>query len=219
MPGAPAVRSTGMVEAARAKPRAYVQEKRRFQRVRVNLLGRFMASSRHEYPCQIVDMSPGGAAMITPVTPAVGERVVVYIDHIGRVEGRVARTLAGGFAIELRATSRKRDKLASQLTWLANQHRLNLPEDRRHERVMPENPITQVVFADGTKHRCRVLDMSLSGAALSLETMPPVGQLVTLGRVRARVVRHIEGGIAIEFSALQTEASLTSGTRTDPEAS
>ena len=32
------------------------------------------------------------------------------------------------------ATPRKRDKLAAQLTWLANRHILNLPEDRRHGR-------------------------------------------------------------------------------------
>jgi len=29
------------------------------------------------------------------------------------------------------ATPRKRDKLAAQLTWLANRQILNLPEDRR----------------------------------------------------------------------------------------
>ena len=33
------------------------------------------------------------------------------------------------------ATSRKREKFTAQLTWLANKHELDLPEDRRHERV------------------------------------------------------------------------------------
>ena len=32
------------------------------------------------------------------------------------------------------ATKRKQDKLANQLTWLANRQILNLPEDRRHDR-------------------------------------------------------------------------------------
>ena len=34
-------------------------ERRRHQRVKVNLLGRYMLADRREYPCQVVDMSPG----------------------------------------------------------------------------------------------------------------------------------------------------------------
>ncbi|MGH9445331.1 MAG: PilZ domain-containing protein, partial [Terriglobia bacterium] len=39
-------------------------ERRRFQRVRVNLLGRYMLADRREFPCQVVNMSPGGMALI-----------------------------------------------------------------------------------------------------------------------------------------------------------
>jgi hypothetical protein len=202
-----------MPEPARPMPRPFVEEHRRFQRVKVNLLGRFMADSRQEYPCQIINMSPGGAAMIAAVAPAPGERIIVYIDQIGRVEGTVVRHIPGGFAIEIHATARKRDKLASQLTWLANRHVLNLPEDRRHERLTPKNPNTEITLPDGSAHPVRVVDMSLSGAALSTAIRPPVGQSVLLGRVRARVVRHIEGGIALEFASLQTEDALEAGIR------
>jgi hypothetical protein len=34
------------------------QERRRHQRVRVNLLGRYMLPDRREYPCQVSNMSP-----------------------------------------------------------------------------------------------------------------------------------------------------------------
>ena len=40
------------------------EEKRRFQRVRVNLLGRYMLADRREFPCQVLDMSPGGMSII-----------------------------------------------------------------------------------------------------------------------------------------------------------
>ena len=116
------------------------QDRRRFQRVKVNVLGRFMLSNRNEYPCQVVDMSPGDVRLLTPVAGDVGERVVAYVDHVGRIEGEITRILEGGFAMTLNATPRKRDKLASQLTWLANRHELNLPEDRRHERIIPKSP-------------------------------------------------------------------------------
>ena len=46
----------------------HAQERRRHQRVRVNLLGRYMLADRREYPCQVVNMSPGGMALIAPVS-------------------------------------------------------------------------------------------------------------------------------------------------------
>ncbi|SHM10832.1 PilZ domain-containing protein [Roseibium suaedae] len=183
-------------------------DRRRHQRVHVNILGRFMLEDRREYPCQVIDMSPGGMAMITPVTGKVGERVVAYLDHISRVEGRISRIIDGGFAVELRNTPRKRDKLASILTWLANRDELNLPEDRRHDRFVPKNPITKIVLADGSEHVCRLIDVSLSGAAIATDANPAIGESIALGKMRARVVRQIEGGIAVEFAAIQNRELL-----------
>ena len=54
-------------------------------------------------------------------------------------------------------------------------------------------------LADGGATTCRIIDLSLSGAALAAEMRPQVGEPVTLGRVPARVVRHLEDGFAIEF--------------------
>ena len=180
-----------------------VAERRRHQRVKVNLLGRFMLENKTEYPCQVINMSPGGMAMITPVRGEIGERVIAYIDHIGRVEGKVVRKIEGGFAITIEATIRKRDKLAAQLTWLANRHILSLPEDRRHERRPPKNPITKLTLEDGSEHMCRVLDLSLSGAAVKIRVRPTVGKMVMLGKIRARIVRHLDDGLALEFATIQ----------------
>jgi len=179
------------------------EERRRFQRVRVNLLGRYMLADRREFPCQVLDMSPGGMAIIGPVSGKAGERVVAYIDHVGRLEGSIIRVLPTGFAMSIAATPRKRDKLAAQLTWLANRHILGLPEDRRHDRIVPRNPRTTMMMPDGTAILCRIIDMSLSGAAIGSEERPEVGMLVTLGKVPSRVVRHIENGFAVEFTRMQ----------------
>jgi hypothetical protein len=32
-------------------------------------------------------MSPGGIALIAPVVGQPGERVIAYVDHLGRLEG------------------------------------------------------------------------------------------------------------------------------------
>ena len=43
------------------------EERRRFQRVKVHLLGRYMLPDRREFPCQVLEMSPGDAVVIAPV--------------------------------------------------------------------------------------------------------------------------------------------------------
>ena len=163
------------------------EERRRHQRVKVNLLGRYMLADRREFPCQVVDMSPGGMALIAPIAGQPGERVIAYVDHLGRLEGKVARVLENGFAMTIAATLRKRDKLAAQLTWLANRQILNLPEDRRHDRFTPRNAMARL--PNGTK--------------ISPDLRPPVGVVVTVGKTQGRVVRQIEDGFAIEFMRLQ----------------
>jgi hypothetical protein len=176
------------------------EERRRFQRVKVQLLGRYMLADRREFPCQVINMSPGGLALLAPGIGNLGERVVAYLDHIGRVEGKITRLLDNGFAMTVGATPRKRDKLAAQLTWLANRQILNLPEDRRHDRIVPRNPMAVLKLdEEGRDIACRIIDLSLSGAALAAEFRPKVGSAVTLGRVQARVVRHLEEGFAVEF--------------------
>lgn len=175
------------------------EERRRFQRVKVHLLGRYMLPDRREFPCQVINMSPGGLAMLAPGIGNVGDRVIAYLDHIGRVEGKITRIIDNGFAMTVGATPRKRDKLAAQLTWLANRDILNLPEDRRHDRIIPRNPITVLTLEDGQRMTCRMIDLSLSGAAIAAEHRPPVKSQVSLGRVQARVVRHLDEGFALEF--------------------
>ena len=183
-------------------------ENRSYQRVKVKVYGRFMLEDRTEHPCQVVDMSPGNAAFITDHVGEPGEKVIAYIDHIGRVEGVLTRTLQDGFAMTILASDRKKDKLAAQLTWLANKHELDLPEDRRHERVLPQNPMSIMALNDGRQYQCRIVDLSLSGAAVESDAKPALGTPVTLGTMRGQVVRHFDEGVAIEFAVVQRHETL-----------
>lgn len=185
-------------------------ERRNFQRMNVKVYGRYMLEDRSEHPCQILDMSPGDAAFRCEHPGALGEKVIAYIDHIGRVEGVVIRTLPDGFAMTVLATDRKRDRLAAQLTWLANHHELDLPEDRRHERVAPPDPVTVLKLSDGREYQCRIIDLSLSGAAVEINVKPAVGIQVMLGTMHGQVVRHLDDGVAVEFASLQPADALQS---------
>src|SRR5947199_6694182 len=172
------------------------EERRRFQRVQVDLLGRYMLADRREFPCQVINMSPGGMALIAPVAGRPGERVIAYVDHVGRLEGVVARHFENGFAMTVAATPRKRDKLAAQLTWLANRGILGLPEDRRHGRIIPRNPMARLILPNGVNVAVRVIDISQSGAAVKSDLRPELGSPVTIAKTPGRVVRHLDAGVA-----------------------
>ena len=181
-------------------------ERRRFQRVSLHLHARYMLADGREFSCHVVNMSPGGVALRAPVSGQPGERVVAYVDDVGRIEGIVARQFAQGFALAVTSTPHKRDKLAAQLTWLTNRHLL--PEQRRHLRTAPRNPSARIILPNGIHVNCRVIDISQSGAGIESDEQPKIGSLVTVGKTAARVARYIEHGFAVEFVRLQHENSL-----------
>jgi PilZ domain len=180
----------------------------KYYSVKVQLYGRFMLEDRTEHVCQISEMSPGDVVISTDVMANNGERVIAYIDHIGRVEGTVEKLVSGGFLLSLIASDRKKNKIAAQLTWLANKHELDMPEDRRHQRIAPRNPVTTLSMADGRQYPCRIVDLSISGAAVELRMRPALNSQVILGSMRGRVVRHFEEGVAIEFATVQSREAI-----------
>ena len=181
---------------------------RQYSRVSISVQGRFMRADHSEHDCIVDTMSPFDAVISSGNRPEVGERIVAYLDYIGRIEGKVTETSNRTFTISLNATDRKRDKLSAQLTWLANKHELGLPEDRRHERVAPSNPMSEIRLDDGRRYPCRIIDLSVSGAAVEIDVRPAFGTMVVLGNMRGRVVRHFQEGIAMEFMTFQPEDAI-----------
>jgi hypothetical protein len=173
-------------------------DERRHRRVVITLPVRFMVEGGHEHRALSYDMSPGGVSLTSDERPAIGARLVLYVDDIGRCEGKVVRHHDYGFAMRLIATQNRRDRIAERLTFHANRHRLR-PEDlRTHERTELDRQ-TCCVLPDGSERLCRVIDLSLTGAALSIKQRPPIGEIVVIGRIQGKVVRHTPEGIAIRF--------------------
>jgi len=161
-----------------------------------------MRQDRQEFPCATIDISPGGIAFEAEASGEIGERIIAYLNQIGRVEGSVTRHFYGGFAIQMKLPPLKREKLADQLTWLANRQVLGMPEDRRHERIAPRNRNTTLTLPGGRELSVRLIDVSQSGAAVTVEASPTIGTPVTLGARPAQVVRQFNGGVAVEFNRL-----------------
>lgn len=181
----------------------------RHRTIRLALSGRFMRSDRTEHPAKLIEMSVAHMTFSTqtPLTP--GERLIAYVDQLGGLEGEVTEVSTGRFSMCLNITTRKREKLAAQLTWLINRHELDGLEERQHKRYEVTNK-SITMRADETLVECRLLDISLSGASLGTNVKPAIGTKVLVGRQRAIVRRHHEEGIGVQFLRVQEAEDLQS---------
>jgi PilZ domain len=185
-------------------------EKRRHVRFAIYLLGRFMRANRQEYPCRLNDISVGGLSIMSPVEVDSGERIIVYLDQLGGVEGSVARVFPGGFALQLVTTAHKREKLAAQITWLLNRSEIDGVDGRRagHERIGTTVKSALLRLTDGTEFEVGIIDVSISGASVTTPLKLPNGTEVDLGRLRALVVRQHVAGVGLQFLDIQNPEAL-----------
>jgi len=201
MSGQPSLRRTEDPVVAKAKA-----ERRRFRRVDVNVPGKlFLPAESREIVCKVVDLSPGGASIECEFVPESNTQVVLYMEGgFGRFEGTVARRDGFGFGMRFNATQMKREKIAEQLTLFMNKMELDSNVMRREERV-PSKGLAQFTMADGSVTRCEVMDLSPGGVSLKTLIRPQVGEFVLIGKLAARVARHHENGIGLEFVGLRPD--------------
>jgi hypothetical protein len=173
---------------------------RRFRRIQLSVPVKFLGEGPNEHEGTLLDISAGGLALSTQVRPEIGSAIVVYVDNLGRVEGKVVRHFEQGFAVEFAATDAKRERLADRLTWITTRDSRPMERAARPTAITPrEKP--RFVMDDGREVECRVLDMSVHGVWLQVNMKPALGEEVTIGRMRGRVSQHHATGIAIEFMA------------------
>ena len=179
-------------------------------RVITSIPGRYSLGSQHDKPgqrrdfaCRALNMSPRAMLLAAPVSGALGERVITHFDRFGRLEGIIIRVLTRGFVMSIAATEDERARLAVKLAWLEDHKNHDAHEARKHERIVPRDPYSTLTLADGSVLTCLVIDMSVSGVAVSAEIVPEIGTPLAVGRVIGRVRRHFAEGFAVEFIELQ----------------
>lgn len=177
------------------------------------LTGRFMLSDGREFPCAVSDPGSTSAMFHCDESVQSGERLVAYVEGLGRIEGVAGELVDGGFRVHMAFTAARRARLEQNLRWLRlKQHGL-ASEERHGTRFAPSAGTARVTLGGGEEHACEVLDISLSGAAIRCGVRPEPGSCVWLGKTRGRVIRHLADGFAIEFMAPLDQAGLYHGLR------
>ena len=157
-------------------------------------------SSLRTLACRTTRVSPFRMIVEVPVVGRIGDRLTSYFGAFGEFEGSISDTMHGSFLLELEMTRAQRERMSEQLTWLEKkQDDPTLPDERGNTRSVPRTSHSTLTLADGSIHACVVIDMSVSGAAVSAELEPPIGTPLAVGACVGRVVRIFPGGFAIKF--------------------
>jgi hypothetical protein len=152
------------------------------------------------FACRTSRVSPFRMIVDAPVIGRMGDRLTSYFRDFGKFDGRISDLTQGGFLLELEMSGALREKFSNKLTWLEmRQKDPTIPDARKDARIIPASPHSTLTFADGAVRSCFVIDMSISGAAVSAEVQPPVGTALAVGSCVGRVVRPLPAGFAVQF--------------------
>lgn len=170
------------------------------------LMGRYVLETRAMLPgvqifaCRLQSISVRQVVASAPVRGHVGEGITVHFQPFGTIRGSIARHIEGGFCMDIDADDEERQKLASKIDWYKKRTFAGLTDKRQHKRFMPREPRSAVVMADGNVLPCLVIDLSASGAAVSADIDPMLGEPLAIGKAVGRVVRKLEVGFAVQFT-------------------
>ncbi|MBI1187298.1 MAG: hypothetical protein GC206_08215 [Alphaproteobacteria bacterium] len=190
------------LQAARIAPRA---ERRRFRRLPITLSGRMLGPLGAEIDCRTEDISPGDVRITTSAEINPDDRVVIYLDKIGRISGTVARVSGEReYAIIFDMSAYKREKLAEQLTIMIagaaaqdGDRKIRTPRPHRDGKAEIDVHIDGGGIIIG-----EVVDFSLVGMTIRTTQVPPrLGAWVRVSNVDGRIARFTEDGFAIDFES------------------
>jgi hypothetical protein len=161
------------------------------------------------FACRTARVSPFRMLIEVPVVGRVGNRVKSYFRDFGHLEGVISDTARGSFLYQLEMSETRREKFASKLAWLeTTRNDPSIPDVREGARIIPVNPHSTLILADGTTKPCFVIDISVSGVAVSADLQPECGMPLAVGACVGRVVRLFDDGFAVKFAHPQNRDDL-----------
>lgn len=169
------------------------------------VMGRYTLESRIRlggvqiFAARLQSITPTQMVASVPVVGQLGEAVTAHFVPFGNIRGRVARHVDGGFVVDIDGDFERRQKLAKRIEWYKKRVYLGVVDKREHKRFLPREPKSAVLLHNGAFLPCLVIDLSSSGAAISVDHTPEIGEPLALGKALCRVVRRLEVGFAVQF--------------------
>lgn len=160
------------------------------------------------FPFSARSVATSRAVVTTEVAVERGERVALRFDTVGIRRGIIERALKDGFIVNFVDEATGELAVDARIDWLNRKSRGRAEDRRANKRVIPRNANAVLILGAENHMDCRIKDMSCSGAAIVASVAPPIGGLLAIGAVPARVVRHFEGGFGVRFLELQVLAEL-----------
>lgn len=107
------------------------KENRKYARQTLRLNGRMLLADQTEAVCTTLDITPDGLSITSTLMPYRGQKVIAYIDQIGRIEGTVVRVSreTQSFAISMAMTLRKKAQIAATVAQIAESEVANADSD------------------------------------------------------------------------------------------
>ena len=161
------------------------------------------------FACRSTRVSPFWMLIEVPVVGRVGNRIKSHFRDFGHLEGVIGDTANSSFLYQLEMSDTRREKFANKLAWLeTTRNDPSIPDVREGARIIPVNPHSTLILADGTTKPCFVIDMSVSGVAVSADIQPECGMPLAVGACVGRVVRLFDDGFAVKFAHPQNRDDL-----------
>jgi hypothetical protein len=180
---------------------------RRYHRVPLRLPVSVIINAGEEIDGALLNISPGGLAVLAEAKPLPGDAVSVRIKDLDVIDGTVARIFPDGFAISYFLSKRRKAQLMEKLMLAANAAHAQGLEDRRKSLRHPaSNTPTTCRLADGSSLIVRIVNTSVDGVAVDSSRRPDIGAEIHVGRRCGVVVRHTPRGFVVVYdTAAQTE--------------
>lgn len=174
---------------------------RRHRRVDIITKARYLGDDGEERVAIVQDASVGGIFLHSVHKPIISEELIIYVDGFGRVEAEVVRHDDGGFAVQIVANERKKERLIEKLTLLANEAMLKSSGQAVFTPMTLIDKSTKILLDNGQAVDCQVLDFSLVSATLKTSFPIPLGQKLRIGKMLGSVTSITDDNLLVEFTS------------------
>jgi hypothetical protein len=181
----------------------------RYRNLKVRMPARLLVEQSIECNAMISSLSAGNVTMTCPQRMKQGDHAILYLHGVDRLEGVVSHSMGTILGLELQISQHKREKLVEKMmVEIARRQGLIDPsegdiEKRTSLRKRKMSRDTLCTLADGYAVRCTILDMSLTGIAVLMDPILKKGDIVHIGKMKAKVIRSIDGGYGLELLDLK----------------